>query len=194
MTREFLGDCVHCPDHACHHGKDCWEKQDTIAQRYQNGQDTKIWRAAAEIEAQGYCRLNRLQELLMFCNKMNYRIIGLAFCVGVIDEAKIFVDTIGDRLEIISVCCKVCSLNKDDYNLMHILTEKKEYACNPIGQAEFLNQRHTDLNIIFGLCMGHDIVFNNNSKAPVTTFLVKDRVLAHNPGAALYCQYVRKRI
>jgi uncharacterized metal-binding protein len=26
----------------------------------------------------------------------------------------------------------------------------------------------------------------------VTTLIAKDRVLAHNPAAAIYCQYIRK--
>jgi uncharacterized metal-binding protein len=34
--------------------------------------------------------------------------------------------------------------------------------------------------------VGHDTLFIKCSKAPVTVFAVKDRVLAHNPIAALY--------
>ncbi len=58
--------------------------------------------------------------------------------------------------------------------------------CNPIGQAIALNNAHTDLNIILGLCVGHDTLFIKHSKAPVTVMAVKDRVLGHNPMAALY--------
>jgi len=66
--------------------------------------------------------------------------------------------------------------------------------CNPIGQATFLNQKKTDLNIIIGLCIGHDILFSNHSKAPVTTLAVKDRVLAHNPLGAIYSHYYLNKI
>ena len=65
--------------------------------------------------------------------------------------------------------------------------------CNPVGQADLLNRAKTDLNIICGLCVGHDVVFTKISKAPVTTFIVKDRVLAHNPVGAVYCQYIRRK-
>jgi uncharacterized metal-binding protein len=58
--------------------------------------------------------------------------------------------------------------------------------CNPIGQALLLNNENTDLNIILGLCVGHDSLFIKYSNAPVTVFAVKDRVLAHNPLGALY--------
>ena len=58
--------------------------------------------------------------------------------------------------------------------------------CNPIGQALHLNEEKTDLNILFGLCVGHDTLFIKHSEAPVTVFAVKDRVLCHNPVAAIY--------
>ena len=61
-----------------------------------------------------------------------------------------------------------------------------ESMCNPIGQATFLNKAETDLNIMLGLCVGHDSLFIKYSSAPVTVFAVKDRVLAHNPIGALY--------
>jgi uncharacterized metal-binding protein len=40
---------------------------------------------------------------------------------------------------------------------------------------------------------GHDILFTEHSKAPVTTLAVKDRVLAHNPLGAIYSNYYLKR-
>jgi uncharacterized metal-binding protein len=33
---------------------------------------------------------------------------------------------------------------------------------------------------MMGLCLGHDMIFNASSKAPVTPLLVKDRKLKHN--------------
>ena len=53
-------------------------------------------------------------------------------------------------------------------------------------QARILNREGTDLNVIVGLCVGHDTLFIKHSEAPVTCLIVKDRVLAHNPAAALY--------
>ena len=66
-----------------------------------------------------------------------------------------------------------------------------EVMCNPAGQADLLNRAGTDLNIICGLCVGHDAVFTARSEAPVTTLIAKDRVLAHNPAAAVWCRYIR---
>ena len=40
--------------------------------------------------------------------------------------------------------------------------------------------------------MGHDIIFNQYSKAPVSTLIVKDRVTGNNPAAAIYGYHRRK--
>ena len=53
-------------------------------------------------------------------------------------------------------------------------------------QAQLLNAQKTDLNVVVGLCVGHDSLFMKHSDAPVTTLITKDRVLGHNPAAALY--------
>ena len=47
----------------------------------------------------------------------------------------------------------------------------------------------TDLNVVVGLCIGHDILFTKYSRAPVTTLIVKDRYTGHNPLAAIYSSY-----
>jgi len=53
-------------------------------------------------------------------------------------------------------------------------------------QAAVLNREKTDLNVMVGLCLGHDILFIKNCEADVTPLIVKDRVTGHNPIAALY--------
>lgn len=73
-------------------------------------------------------------------------------------------------------------LEKSDY----LRPDTREVMCNPIGQAEFLNSQETDYNLLLGLCVGHDSLFLKHSKALVTVIGVKDRVLCHNPVAALY--------
>lgn len=59
--------------------------------------------------------------------------------------------------------------------------------CNPVFQASLLNEQKTEFNIALGLCVGHDSFLYRYSDAFVTTLVVKDRVLAHNPAGALYC-------
>ena len=48
---------------------------------------------------------------------------------------------------------------------------------------------------MFCLCVGHDTLFIKHSEAPVTYLIVKDRVLGHNPAAALYtAKFYYKRV
>jgi uncharacterized metal-binding protein len=61
-----------------------------------------------------------------------------------------------------------------------LVTGYKGVSCNPAGQAKYLEEKRTELNIMVGLCLGHDMIFNSKSKAPVTPLVVKDRKLQHN--------------
>ena len=130
-----------------------------------------------------YGAKTRIMEIVDFAKEMNYKKIGLAFCVGLSKEANITTKILESHgLEVESIICKVGSLNR---NIIDI-EEWGAPMCNPIAQAEFLNEKNTDLNVILGLCVGHDSLFFKYSKAPVTVFAVKDRVLAHNPLGAIY--------
>lgn len=54
-----------------------------------------------------------------------------------------------------------------------------------MSQAEYLNGKGTELNIIVGLCLGHGLLFEKHSAAPVTTFLVKDFATGHKTAESL---------
>ena len=58
--------------------------------------------------------------------------------------------------------------------------------CNPIGQAMIMNEAKTQFNVVLGLCVGHDSLFFKYSEALCTVLAVKDRLLGHNPLAAIY--------
>jgi uncharacterized metal-binding protein len=94
-------------------------------------------------------------------------------------------------MEPYSACCKAGSIDKLAFNLQEddkVRPGTFEPACNPIAQAQILNAEGMEMNIIMGLCVGHDMLFNKYSTAPVTTLVVKDRVTGHNPAAVLYGQ------
>ncbi|NEX00212.1 DUF1847 domain-containing protein, partial [Rhodopseudomonas sp. BR0G17] len=115
--------------------------------------------------------------------------IGIATCIGLIEETKLLVDVL--RLagfETRTALCKVGSIDKTEIGVPEELKIKAghEACCNPVLQARLLNREHTQLNIIMGLCVGHDSLFIRHAEAPVTTLVVKDRVLAHNPVAAFH--------
>ena len=193
MAGNSVPTCAQCKTKECRQGKDCFAKADSHKQLYANI-IAKLHKAGSTIEAKYYCEKTRLGETILFAKELGCRKIGLAFCIGLSDEAKIVAEILSKHFEVISVCCKVCGLEKKDFGLQTISSNEREVMCNPAGQAEMLNQAESELNIMCGLCVGHDAVFTKVSEAPVTTFIVKDRVLAHNPVGAIYSQYVRKHL
>ena len=58
--------------------------------------------------------------------------------------------------------------------------------CNPILQALVANRYQSQFNVLLGLCVGHDSLFFRYADAPSTVLAVKDRLLGHNPLAAVY--------
>ena len=128
---------------------------------------------------------------------MDYKKLGIAFCIGLRKEANILSKILEKySFKVFSVMCKTGSIPKSEIGVPeeYQWTSKTGYAigyvtCNPIGQAMLLNKAGTDMNIIVGLCVGHDILFTKHSKAPVTTLIAKDRVTGHSPAAVLHTYY-----
>ena len=140
----------------------------------------------------------RVQETIEFANKMGYQRLGIAFCVGLRNEAKILTEILKSQgFDVISIVCKVGRKPKEFLGLSE---EQKvdpggfEAMCNPITQAEILNRMNTDFNILMGLCVGHDSLMMRYSEALCTVLVAKDRVTGHNPLAAinLHKSYYKK--
>ena len=186
-------ECAQCENKECYQGKDCTDISDTVLNQYnENPMDLRIAEISAELEGNYYMQLTRLEELIAFARKMEYKHLGIAFCVGLSEEAEKLHKILAKHFNVSSVCCKVCGIEKERFGLTKIKNDRVEAMCNPLGQATVFNEEGMDLNIIFGLCIGHDILFAKHSKAPVTTLVVKDRVLTHNPLGAVYSGYYRK--
>ncbi len=167
--------------------------------KYNNENIKKIHKAASIVEKEGYCIWPRLREIVEFAKKLNMKKLGVAFCIGLSDEAKLIVKYLESKgFEVYSVCCKCGGVDKTWLGLgeeQKLRPGRHESMCNPIVQAMLLNHVKTDLNIIVGLCVGHDTLFIMYSKAPVTYLIVKDRVTGHNPIAAIYAQrYFKTRL
>jgi uncharacterized metal-binding protein len=140
----------------------------------------------------------RIVEIYEFAEKMKYQRLGLAFCVGLSKEASIVEDILKGRgFEVVSVLCKAGRTSKDRIGIKDedkIYQGTDESMCNPIFQAKLMNHEKTELNILLGLCVGHDSIFFKYADAPTTVLAVKDRVTGHNPLAAIYLSesYYRK--
>ena len=186
--------CDLCPAKNCSQGKDCWEIKGDIQNMYSSPEDQKILQVSTAIEGNYYLQKTRVEELIIFCREMNYRRLGVAFCLGLEKEAQILCTFLRKHFTVSSICCKVCGVSKEDFGLKKIDPHRHEIMCNPLMQAKVLQDENTELNIIVGLCLGHDLLFTKYSHAPVTTLIVKDRLLAHNPAGALYSRFYTNRI
>ncbi|MDR1609140.1 MAG: DUF1847 domain-containing protein [Deltaproteobacteria bacterium] len=161
--------------------------------------DAKVARAAAEVEAEYYGRLTRLEETIIFALKLGAKKLGVASCVGFLDESTVYAKVArAAGLEVKTVGCKVGSIDKCEIGLpdhLKLSPGQQESCCNPALQAKVLNDWGADVNVSIGLCVGHDYLFTKHSQAPAVTLAVKDRVLGHNPMAAIYThKFYYKRI
>lgn len=192
--------CAMCHKHSCRTGNledapaNCpcreSEEQEKIKDLYHEEENKNIAYHSALVEAEGYCKKTRLQEIMDFADKCGYKKLGVAFCIGLSREAELFCSVLRKNgFEVSSVICKNGSVPKEFLGIeesQKVRPCNYEPMCNPIGQAVLLNKEKINLNIILGLCVGHDSLFIKYSDAPITVFAIKDRVLAHNPLGALY--------
>jgi uncharacterized metal-binding protein len=181
----------------------------TLPSYLDGGEDARLASVAAKVEGLCYekvgdgsvhARWTRVEDTIAFAKLMGWRKIGIATCIGLLEETSRLESILSAQgLEPMSVCCKVGSVDKEQLGVKDadkVRPGTHEPACNPVAQARILNDLGADMNVIVGLCVGHDMLFSKHSRAPVTTLVVKDRVTGHNPAAVLYGQnfYYRRLV
>lgn len=141
--------------------------------RLYNEQDKKILKLA---EDSLNPHIDRIQEIIEYAKKADFEKIGIANCIAFNRESENLQEILvnaGFKVEKVN-----CKYGRVPFN--ELIPGYEGVSCNPAGQAEFLGDRGTQLNIMVGLCLGHDMIFNSKSRAPVTPLIVKDRKLNHN--------------
>ena len=150
----------------------------------------QIAQESARVESEGYCEWTRVEEICQFAKKMGFKKIGIATCISFVDLAHTLSAILESHgFEVASAACKNGGVAKEEIGLRDeekIRPGGHESMCNPVSQAGLLNGANCDLNIVLGLCVGHDSLFYKFSEGLVTTLVAKDRVLAHNPVGALH--------
>lgn len=196
--------CAYCPPklRACRQGESlergpgfCPSKVDPHAQaaaraRYDEPDTRKLSREAAIVESAGYCRWTRVEEIVEFAKRMGFRKIGIANCISFVDLANVLSGILESHgFEVVSVACKTGNIPKEELGIADaekIRPGQFEPLCNPVCQAELLNAHGCEFNVVMGLCVGHDSLFFRHARALTTVLVTKDRVLGHNPVAALH--------
>jgi Protein of unknown function (DUF1847) len=92
---------------------------DTLGAYQGTGEDARIARVAARVEGLCYVRTDggavharwtRVEDTVAFARLMGWRRIGVATCIGLLDEARRLEQILrAQGLEPVSVCCKVGS-------------------------------------------------------------------------------------
>lgn len=156
---------------------------------YEDPETRKISRESAVVEGEGYCKWTRVEEIVQFAKRMGYRKIGIANCISFVDYAKVLSGILESHgFEVVSVACKTGSIPKEDLGIADhekVRPGQFEALCNPVCQAELLDAHGCEFNVVLGLCLGHDSLFFKHAKGLTTVLVAKDRVLGHNPIAAL---------
>jgi uncharacterized metal-binding protein len=189
-TIEYPDYCPMAPDTS--HGV-TRQALDAARAAYDDPETRRLALAAARTEADRYPLEPRVEEVMSFARRIGVDHLGIATCAGLIREARLaqeIFESQGFRVD--SVCCKVGSIPKEAIGLADeekIRPGQFEALCSPIGQAMLLNEAGTGLNVLIGLCVGHDSLFFRHSAAPVTVLVAKDRVTGHNPAAVLYTSH-----
>lgn len=198
-TAKLHSICARCEKKTCSNKNDdypnwCLQNKGNwlsdALKEYQKEENKKIYKTAAHIETTGYKKWPRLEEIAEYAKTAGFKNLGIAFCIGLEKEAKIATEYFEKKdLTVNSAVCNCGSIDKKELDVPpedRFSPEGFEAGCNPIGQAKLLAECDTDFNIVLGLCVGHDSLFFKYSKAPCTVLAVKDRVLGHNPLAAIY--------
>lgn len=131
----------------------------------------------------------RIKETMEVAKRMGYKKIGIATCVALIKESKVLAQILRKHgFAPYTVACKAGATKKTELGVPECcIAAYDQQNCNPIMQAKLFEKAQTDFNIVVGLCVGHDSLFYKYSKAPVTTLIVKDVTMGHNPIASIYC-------
>lgn len=176
-------DCTHCKDNACRSLGDCRASlvaRDEALRTYQDAEVQGVVQAAARLVDGGRAgTLSRVEEIAEYALDRGLKRLGLAYCYGMEKDAAVVAALLRRRgVRVSAVSCTTGALAQDQVNTDSSI---RKVSCNPVGQAMQLNAEGVDLVVAVGLCLGHDMLLQQQSAAPVTTLVVKDRTAGHAP-------------
>ena len=179
--------CIDCAVNNCEqrdatHPKFCPTNSFTLSgnplleQQLGDEQNRRIINAAAYSAHMGHReKLDHLQETILFARKFGARKIGIATCISLASEARFTAKALRkEGFEVVGAICKVGCITFGDLNVPCDERGPEAVLCNPLYQAQLLNEQNTDLNVVIGLCAGHDALLFKHADAPCTVLTAKD--------------------
>lgn len=168
---------------------------DESSEEYLEPDIAKVHLATARVLKRGNFEWTRVQECIEFALELGATKVGLAVCIACIREGRAMANLLeAAGLEVITVGCMVGAVKPQDTGIPDELITGIGIACNPLAQAKIMNEEATQLNLIYGLCVGHDTLFIRHSEAPVTYVATKDSVTGDNASAALKSGLLRLKL
>lgn len=80
--------CAFCPHHKCYtSGQNCTRLTHEEISEYYTDEDKKMMRASSATESRNYLKMTRLEESVFFAKEMGVKKVGIAFCIGLANEA-----------------------------------------------------------------------------------------------------------
>ncbi len=159
-----------------------------VAKRYEDPEVKRMY-IAAKTAGDGLRKARfvpRLRRLIDLCKNMNYKKIGLSYCVHFRKEAEQYAEILRRHgLEVVTMCCTNGALDQKQFGFGDTECEFRE-ACNPIGLAECMNREKVEFNFLMGVCTGQDSLFYKFTDAMTTVIAINDPVTGHTPTKALY--------
>lgn len=204
MSKDKMAICV-CKQQGCWRGAEegipgyCQANRygkeiEATRQAYAKPEVIDLYKAACVVGAGNDGYRPRIEEALDFALQMGFNKIGFAACTAFSSELAIITELFEKAgIEVVAAGCAIGRVSAESRGLPE-LGKYLNSGCNPLAQAEILNKEGAQLNFILGLCMGHDILFTQHSEAPVSTLIVKDRLMGNNPAAALYGYHARRSL
>ena len=120
MIHTIKPHCALCRTKECRLAeKDCFGMAEAHAALY-GERIARLHRAATAVEGRYYCRSPRLQEVMLFAREMGFEKLGLAFCIGLADEARMIEKVLSEHFTVVSACCKLSGVNKRRFELEQI--------------------------------------------------------------------------
>ena len=171
-----------CPTEAFSQQDDGW-----LAQRLSEEENRRVIKAAsASAHIAHDVPMSHLEETLVFAKALGAKKIGIASCVSLAAEARSAAKVFrAHGFEVYGTICKVGSVTYGDLGMHVPIRSDDTVVCNPMQQAKMLNDAHTDLNVVMGLCTGHDSLFLKYSEALCTLLTAKDFKFDHYSVRAL---------
>ncbi|WP_274596751.1 DUF1847 domain-containing protein [Desulfurobacterium thermolithotrophum] len=122
--------CHRCYFPACYReGKECKNLKGILKKLPEF--ERKLLTVSSHIEKEFYCKLTRVEELIEFAKRMEFKRIGIAFCIGLLEEAKTFAKILEScGFEVFSAICKIGGIDKSELNIEKINPDILEASCN----------------------------------------------------------------